>query len=466
MSKITSTSILLLVAVALASLMDGLDMSIINIALPEIASDFGVDTGSVSWAVVIYALMIAGTILIFGNIAERGNIKKILILGFATFTIASLICGLSTSLPMLILARFIQGLGAAMIIACAPLICVKFMPPQNLGLSFGVLATASSIGLAAGPALGGFLTHYLSWHWVFFINIPIGIFAIIYCLKIIPKETPVPATSFDWLGAAFLFATMASGVYTLERLPHLGISNPQIPLFAAVCIVSLILLCIHERRSKNPLINLSIFRHFNINAVLISFIILQVLYSGIVYLVPFYLTGAVQVDYLTSGMYLLIPAIASAIVSVPVSRWSDKTGRRWFMTAASAMFVIVSAIFAVIIPEWGLSMLFVSLVLVGVSIAIAVGPGSGRIVETMPIGEEEFGSTLMMTCGYLGGVLGTALYAMVFTFITSSNGEILSFTELPRELFLSGFHGTMVVGAVLACIALILSAVVKDVKRG
>lgn len=463
-SRITKQSLLLLIAVTLAALMDGLDGSIVNIALPQIAAEFGADTGSVSWTVIVYLLMVAGTILIFGNIAGRGHVKKTLIAGFTIFTAASLVCGLSASLPMLILARLIQGLGAAMIIACAPIICVKFMPSHILGLSFGVLTAATSVGFAVGPAVGGFLTHYLSWHWIFFINIPIGIFAVLYCLLVIPKETAKENVPFDWTGAALLFAVMASGVYVLERLPHFGLLHPQIVGFSLLFAAALIAFCIIELKSPHPLVNIRVFSRFRVNAVIISFFIIQIVYCGLLYLLPFYLTNTVRADSLTSGFYLLIPPLVTAILSVPISRWSDKTGRRAFMTASAVCLVLISAVFAVILPEWGALPLLASLLLMGLSIGFVSGPGSGRIVEVMPDGEQELGSTLMMTCVYCGGVVGTALYAAVFTLLTAEGGQILSFAELPPELFLSGFHLTMAAGILISVAAVILSAVVPDRK--
>lgn len=459
---ITKQSLLLLIAVALAALMDGLDGSIVNIALPVIAAEFGTDTGSVSWTVIIYLLMVAGTILIFGNIASRGHVKKTLIIGFIMFTAASVLCGISVSLPMLIAARLIQGLGASMIIACAPIICVKYMPARILGLSFGVLTAANSVGFAVGPAIGGFLTHYLSWNWIFFINIPIGIFAVFYCLKVIPNGDAEKVPKFDWIGAVLLFAVMASGVYVLERLPHLGITNPQIVGFGLLCLAVLAALCIYEMKTPNPLINIRVFTCFRVNAVLIAFFIIQIVYCGLLYLLPFYLTNAMQIDSLLSGFYLLIPPLVTAIVSVPISRWSDRSGRRWFMTASCIFLVVISVIFACITPEWGVIPLLLALLLMGLSSGAVSGPGSGRIVEVMPDGEQELGSTLMMTCVYCGGVVGTALYAALFTLLTSDGGMILSFAELPAELFLFGFHWVMVIGAVISFAAVILSAVVRD----
>ncbi len=465
MSQIPKQSILLLVAVVLAAVMDGLDGSIVNVALPVIAAGFGIDAGSVSWAVIIYLLMVAGTILIFGNIAARGHVKKTLIIGFFLFTAASLFCGLSTSLPMLIAARLIQGIGASMIIACAPIICVKYMPSNILGLSFGVLAASTSVGFAVGPAIGGFLMHYLSWHWIFFINLPIGIFAILYCLKVIPKDTAATAEKFDWIGSVLLFITMAAGAYAIERLPHLGLTDPQILGFAGLCIVALVALCIYELRTTNPLINVRVFRYFNVDAVIISFFIIQIVYMGFLYLIPFYLTNAVHADSLTSGLYLLIPPLITAILSIPISRMSDRSGnRRSYMTICAALLVLISCIFSVLKPDWGVIPLIGTLVLMGIAIGVVSGPGSGRMVEVMPESERELGSTLMMTCIYFGGVVGAALYAAVFTLLTSDGGVVLSFADLPSDVFLYGFHMTMAAGILVAVIATVLSIVVKDAK--
>jgi EmrB/QacA subfamily drug resistance transporter len=462
-SKINKHSILLLIAVALGGLMDGLDGSIVNIALPIIASDFGADTGSVSWIVIIYLLMVAGTILIFGNIASRGHIKKTLITGFALFTISSIACGFSVSLPMLIFARGVQGLGASMIIACAPIICVKFMPREIIGLSFGVLTAATSVGFAAGPAIGGVLTHFLSWNWIFFINIPIGIFAVLYCLKVIPKGDTVNSEPFDWIGSVLLFAAMACGTYVLERFPHAGLSSPLIIGILAVCIVSAVLLCVYELKTPRPLINIRVFKYFKVNAVISAFLIVQVIYCGLLYLIPFYLTNAAGVDSLVSGIYLLIPPLVTAVASIPASRISDNVGgRRWFMAASSAMLVVISLIYSVIVPEFGAIPLITALILMGFSIAAISGPGPGKIVEVMPKGDKELGSTIMMTCVYGGGVLGTALYAAIFTLLTSSGGHVISFAELPTDVFLYGFHLAMIIGAVISIAGVILSLVVRD----
>jgi len=464
--KLGRQSILLLIAVCFAGFMDGLDSSIVNIAMPKMAETFGVDTGTISWVSVTYLLMVAGTIFIFGNLASHGHMKKIFILGFLLFTIASIFCGLSQTLTILIISRILQGIGASMIIACAPIICVKYLPTQVLGFSLGLLTAMTSIAFALGPAIGGLLIHALSWHWIFWINIPIGIFAIIYVLKVIPKDTPEPVKNkFDLRGALLLLIAMVIGVYAIENIPHIGLTNPITLLCLGITLAALVAFCIAEIKSNNPLINVRVFKIFSVNAVVISFLILQIIYCGFLYLLPFYFSTGLSLDTLMSGILLFIPPVITAILSVPFSRWSDRTGRRWFCVVVMALLTIIGIIYALISPTWNIGILIAALILMGIDVGIASGPAASRIIETMPEKDKEMGSTLMVTCLYIGGVLGTAIFAAIFTMFTSTEGSVLSFTELPQNLFMTGFNGTMFVAAILAFIGFILALVVKDKKR-
>ncbi|MEA5037117.1 MAG: MFS transporter [Methanocorpusculum sp.] len=195
---------LLLIAVGIAVFMDALDGSVVNIALPVIAAEFGTDAGTISWVSAAYLVTVAGLILIFGKFADRGYVKIFFIIGFILFTAGSIACGLSADLTLLIISRVIQGAGAAMLAAAAPMLCVKFLPASMLGVSMGVLTAASSVGFAVGPAIGGVITHFLSWHWIFFINIPIGIFAVLFALRIIPRATVPVHERVDLTGALSL----------------------------------------------------------------------------------------------------------------------------------------------------------------------------------------------------------------------------------------------------------------------
>jgi len=145
----------------------------------------------VSWVAMSYLLVLSGLLLVFGKLGDMKGFKKIFIAGFAVFTVGSLLCGLSGSIDALIGSRFVQGIGAAALEAIGPAMIAIYLPKEIRGKALGILATVISVGIAAGPIIGGLLTQYVSWHWIFFINVPIGICAVFLGMKFHP-ERPAP----------------------------------------------------------------------------------------------------------------------------------------------------------------------------------------------------------------------------------------------------------------------------------
>ena len=455
---------LLLSAIALGVVMDGIDGSIVNVALPTMAAYFDRDTGTIAWVIITYLLMMAGLLLVFGRLADRGITKKLFLLGFVIFTLGSAACGIAPSLDILLAARLVQGLGAAMIAAVAPLLCIRYLPPEMLGTALGVIAATSSIGFAAGPAIGGILTQYLSWHWIFLVNIPIGIIGILFAARVIPADEPEDRTiSFDFPGAVTLFGAMVFCTFVLEEIAARGVTDPLILTCSALSLVCSGLFVVRELTTPEPFVNIRIFSKWQFTAVLVAYLLVNVIFMGIIYLLPFYLTREMHFDLATSGLYLLIPPAVIAIVSIPFGQWSDRLGhRRAFAVAACIFVVLYSAIFAILSPGSGIIPLFAGLILMGVAFGIAAGPASSRIIESAPGGEAGTGSSLMVTSIYFGGVLGTAIYAMIFTFATADAGGIVAFADLDPSMFMHGFHITMVAGLLLSVLPLVLSAVVPD----
>ena len=467
MFSITSNHLqqnLLLAVIAIGMFLDGLDGSIVTIILPQISESFGTDTGTVSWVIITYLLMMAGLILIIGKTAERGHIKKIFLLGLCVFALGSAACGFSPNLEFLLGSRIIQGIGAAMIAATATLLCVTYLPKEMLGMALGTISMSVSIGVAAGPAIGGFIAQYLSWHWAFLINVPICIGIVILAFYVIPPDIKRDNHPFDMIGAALLFGFMASGVYVLERIPHLGITDVQIIIFSGICMICLISFLLRERSCQVPLIHIRVFSTRDFTATLIAFLLFGCVYMGVLYLLPFFLLAGMEYDPVISGLYLLIPPVLTAIIGVPMGSWSDRVGRRPFAIAGSLFIVAVTATFMLIQPVTGFIPLLLGLLCMGFFWGCAGGPVASRVVETAPEGEEGTGSSLMVTAMYLGSVIGTALFASFFTMGTGTNGMI-AFSDLSSGIFMHGFHTAMAVGFVLSLLALVLSAVVREQKR-
>lgn len=467
MSKIIGNPLrqkLLLAAAAIGMFFDGLDSSIVNVVLPQISESFVIDAGTVSWVVIIYLIMIAGLILFFGKIAERGSLRKIFLGGLLIFTLGSAACGLSPNFGLLLASRTFQGIGAAMIAAAAPLLCVTYLPKNMLGMSLGTMAMTVSLGAVAGPAIGGLLNYYLTWQWIFLVNIPIGLLALPFGLHVIPKDGTWIKQPFDFAGAALLFSTMIFEVYSLERIPHQGIADRQILLCMILGLVCAIAFLRRERSIATPLININIFASRKFTAVFLAFFIISSVYMGIFYLLPFYLQAGMQFDSALTGLYLLIPPAITAIIGIPLGKWSDRIGRRPFALAACLVLIGVSSIYLVIMPEMGRIPLLAGLILMGLFWGFAGGPAASRVVDCAPPDEEGTASSLMVTAMYLGCAIGVAVYAMTFTIATAGEG-IVAFFELDAGRLMKGFHFSMMVGVVLSFVAFVLSTIVRESEK-
>ena len=453
---------MILLIAAFAIFMDGLDSSIVNVALPVIAGDFGVDISGSSWVVMAYLLIMAGFILAFGKIADQGRIRQVFSAGFAVFAIGSLICAVSPDLTCMIAARAMQGLGASMIAAAAPLLVTRFLPEGMRGLGMGVIATTGGVALPFGPPIGGLITAYLGWHWIFLINVPIGIAAIILGRTAIPAPAaPAKREQFDYFGTFVLFIAIAGSIMTLERGPEFGWTSPRILFFAALTVVCAVAFCLHSLRNKNPLVNIRIFRSWKFSAVTLSYLLTCMVFAGVMYMVPYYLHTALGLDAAISGLLLMISSVITALIGIPVGAWCDRIGCRTPCILAAICRIAFCAILLVTIPAFGIIGVIPALIFMGLSFGISGGPATTRIIQHAPEGEAGTGTSIMITSDFLGGVLGVAAYAVVFSLaVPASVGVAVG--ELSATLFVDGFHATALLGLLCGAVTLILSAAVPN----
>ena len=432
---------LLLVAIMVVVMMDGLDASIVNVALPSIASAFKIDTSTAGWVTVTYFMMMAGLLLAFNKLADRGIIKRTLIAGLIIFSAFSVACGLSSSIEMLLISRVFQGVGAAIMGACAPLLCVRFLPKNKLGVGLGIVTMGASIGYASGPALGGIITEYLSWHWIFYINIPIGIIGIVFLMKAIPSDEGYLRSYFDLPGTMLMLVAILAGVFSLERFTDIGLDNILIVSVVIVCITSCFLFIFWERKCKTPILNPKIFKSREFVFVFAAFLLINLTATGMWYLTPFYLSRGMGFDAAVCGVYLFIPAAITLIISAPIGRWSDHTGRRWFSVISCLAMTTTSGILFFIDPGMGTFPLITALILMGIIWGFSGGPAASRIVEKIDDEEKGTGAALVAVAGYLGGAIGTASFAAFFS-VTNGSGNT-PFDELALSTFMEGFHGAI-----------------------
>ncbi|MDR0888011.1 MAG: MFS transporter [Candidatus Methanoplasma sp.] len=457
-SNRNSTTMILLV-VAFAAIVDGIDGSIVNVALPTLARDFGTDMGTISWITVIYFLMLAGLLISFARVASNGAIRKVLATGMVLFTVSSLLCGLSDNFTMLMVFRAAQGIGAAMLGAAAPMICVRYVPAERMGLAMGVLIMGWSIGFATGPGIGGVIIDLLSWHWAFFINIPIGIFALFLIFRAIPKDGIYSKEKLDLVGAALLFAAVTAGTIALE-LSSYSDDSFSIYLSAILCVVLLAGFVIAELRKKSPLFNVRVFKHWRFDFVFVAFLGINITYLGMFYLLPFYMEVCMGFQPSVAGLYLLLPPLITVILCVPIAKWSDRTQRRWFCIASCVAQFAGSFILVIFARDAALLPLLATLISLGLVWALCGGPMASRVVETIEDESPEMGSSLMYEAVYLGGTIGAALFAMLFAIGAGSGG--VDYSSLGHDVFVDGFVFAMIISSVLAVVITILSFLVKE----
>ena len=452
---------LLIVTMVLGVLMDSIDASIVNVALPSIASDFATDTSVVSWVTIAYFLMMAGFLLPFGRVADAGHIRRVFMLGFVVFTGFSLLCAVAPTLEVLIIARIAQGVGAAAIAAVAPMICVKLLPREHLGRSLGIMALASSTGFALGPALGGVLVEFLSWHWIFLINIPIGVVALLIGHVSLPGEDR-SKIAVDVKGSALLFLAVTFAVLAFERLSYPG--------EILICVVSAVLAVVfvagfayESLRSDHPLFDVRLFRIRNLDLALLSYTILNLVYMGVLYVLPFYMDLELGLGSMVSGVVLLIPSVFVLLMSIPVGNYTDMHGRRSCAIAASVFTLAYSVVLFIMDPEMGMLPLILASVLMGVVWGFSGTASSGRVVDNTPDESKAIGSSMMSFMNYMGGTVGTALFASLLTSGSDSGGVPIE--ELSPGAFMDGMEYSMLWAVALSVVMLVMSVAVNDRRK-
>jgi EmrB/QacA subfamily drug resistance transporter len=460
--ELTKKEVLALIAMAFGVLMDGLDASIVSIALPSIAQSFGTDTSEVAWVTIMYFMMIAGLMLTFGRIADSGKIKTVYIIGFGIFSVSSLACGLSDNLTTLVASRAVQGIGAAMIGSVAPMICVKFLPPRKLGIAMSVLMLAGSIGFGSGPAIGGFIVDMASWHWAFFINVPIGLLAIVFAVRALPKDEPGRKTKLDVRGCTLLFLAVICGVYSLEMFSKEG--HGAICIVAAMAMVVFLTLFIREEgRAAHPMLNLRMFKLWRFNVSMLCYLILNICYMGLSYVLPFYLTKELGLSYSFSGLLLLLPSAITMVVSLPAGRYADSHGRHLLAMLAVVCLLLTSVGYALVTPEMGWLPFIPMGIFSGIVWGFAGASITARIVDFAPPEDRGIAASISNFLYYVGGSIGTALFASLVTLGAGSSG--IPVEDLSVESFMDGFTFTMLWAVGMAVIAVVSAWVLNENRK-
>jgi len=461
----------IVISVAFSAFMAALDTYVVNVALPTIAVDLNVSPTDAALITLSYLLIITSTLLIFGKIGERTGFKIVFVTGFAFFTIGSFLCGLAPTLYLITGARCIQGLGAAMLYAVGMAMIIRYIPPGKRGWAFGITSTGAGLGVIIGAPMGGFITQYLDWHWIFWFNVPVGIAAVMVALKVMPNDRVHPEAGgkrapFDVAGAILSFVALSLLVMTINRGQQFGWDNWGVYAAFIVSAILFIWFIQWEKRCRDPLLDLSLYKYASFAYGSFAALAAWCMYSGGNFLFPFYLTMVQDLSAGMIGSIFLIGSFVYIATSLYMGRLSDRIGRRLLCCAGMASATVALVFLALTLGLPSLVPMMVYLAWIGFSMGTFVSPNNSLMLGSIPAANQGEASAASRAMQNLGMVLGVAIYETVFSaFIPSADlSTEQAVAGVPANVLLMGFSAACFVGAAMCVAALILSWLAREGK--
>jgi EmrB/QacA subfamily drug resistance transporter len=408
----------ILAVVATAFFMTILDVSIVNVALPSIGKDLHFSQENLQWVITAYAIAFGGFLLLGGRAADLLGRRRVFFAGVILFTAASLVCGLSQSEAMLISARAVQGLGAAIISPAAlSIVMTSFEEGPERNKALGIWGALGGSGAAVGVLAGGVLTKYLGWEWIFFVNVPIGALVLVLTPGIVPESRREGAERrYDALGAVLVSGGLALLVYTISRAPIVGWGTARTILLLIASGALLAAFLVNERRVSDPLMPFSIFRVRTLaGANVVGWLLGGVLFANF-FLLTLYVQDVLGYSALKTGVTFVATA-GTAVISAGVAQaLTTRFGPKPIIVIGLAL-LTGGMIWYSQIPVHGsyASDLLPGYLMVGVGIAFAYVPVSIAALAGVPEREAGLASGLINTSQQIGGAVGVAVASTVFT---------------------------------------------------
>ena len=444
-------------------LMIVLDATIVNVALPSIQQDLDFSQSSLAWVVNAYLIAFGGLLLLAGRLGDLISRRGVFLVGLLVFCVASLACGLAQSQGMLVAARFVQGVGGALASAVVlGMIVTMFPEPREQARAIGIYAFVASAGASAGLLAGGVLTQAINWHWIFFVNIPIGIATAIFTIRLLVKDKGIGfGEGADVLGAVLITAALMLLVYTIvEPAAEHGWGAAQTLELGAIAIALLVAFVVREASARNPLIPLRIFRSRNVSGANVIQALLVAGMYGMFFLAALYMERILHYEPLEIGLAFLPSTIVMGTLSVRyterlIMRFGAKT-----LLFPGLLMIMVGLLLFTQTPVDGtyVAHILAPMVLIGGGVGISF-PALMTISMSGATQEDAgLASGLVNTTLQVGGALGLAVLATLSAEKTQSLREA---GEPAAAALNGGYHLAYVIGAALVLASIGVAAILK-----
>ena len=401
-----------------------------------------------------------------GRLGDLFGRRRFYASGFLIFVLSSALCGIAQTAAQIILFRGLQAIGGAMISANGRAIASVAFPASQRGKAMGFASMAFHVGFLTGPTLGGFLIDTVGWRWIFFINLPIGIWGAYLALRLLEEsKEEVKGVSVDFPGAILLMLTCSLFIFAMNEMPHVGWRDPLVSGTLILCALALALFVFVELRSAMPILSFSLFRIRLFTASMFSLFFITSTQSAISFLMPFYLQDVLRFSPTQMG-WIIIANSAVIVLVAPIAGWlSDRMGSRLLCTIGSAIIVIGQFFIASLPIDASIWRIIAPLLLIGLGWAIFNSPNQSAILGSVPRDEVGTASGMNTTTARTGGAMGVALSATLFTYGLSAAGMSRAQIESPQswgdapEIFVHSFNHTVHVVNFFTILSVLFSVV-------
>lgn len=402
--------------VVIGAIMSILDVTVVSIALPTFISEFHTSYATVAWTMTAYTLALAAVIPVTGWAADRFGTKRLYIAALFVFTAGSAACAAAWSIESLISFRVLQGVGGGMLAPLGMTIMTHAAGPKRIGRVMAVLGVPMLLGPIGGPILGGWLLEIASWHWLFLINVPIGIVAMVLAAVVFDPDRPSPAESFDLVGMLLLSPGLAAFLYGVASIPETGTvaaGKVLVPALIGLALIGAFVWWALIR--NNPLIDLRLFKHRNLSIAVVTMSLFSISFFGAMLLFPSYFLQVRGETTLHAGL-LLAPQGIGAMVSMPIAgKLTDKMGPGKFVLGGIGLIALGMITFTQLAADTSYVLLLGSLFVMGLGMGATMMPIMAAALGSLSHHEVARGTSLMNIVQQAAASVGTAVMSVVLT---------------------------------------------------
>jgi EmrB/QacA subfamily drug resistance transporter len=443
-----------LFAVSFGLFMIMLDNTVVNVALPTIQNDLHLKTSELEWIVTGYALTFGAFMLTGGKLADLLGRRRIFVIGLVIFTASSLACGLANGAEVLIAARVVQGLGAALMNPATLSIIVATFPARQRGTAIGIWAGVSALALAIGPLVGGVIAERLSWSWIFFINVPIGVLGIVAAYLLIDETRDTSHEQRpDFPGLATSTIGLFALSYALIEANNYGWTSTRILIAFGIAIVSLVAFLLVEHYQRLPMLELGLFRNKRFSGANTVMLLVGLAMFGVFFYVSLYIQNVLGYSPIEAGASFLPWTVLIIVLAPLAGKLSDRYGSRPFVTAGMVVLTLTLILFSRMDENttfWGL---LPAMLLGGLGMSLAMAPTTAAAMQSVSPDKAGVGSAVLNSMRQVGGSLGIAIMGAIVAASVSTGAA------RPNPVdFLDGFHHALIVAAGLTLLGALVAA--------